>query len=95
MAREHTMEGLQMKAHRRCVAAILTIAVFSIAPSWTADEGRSMTPMPQPDATAHVRGGGGPRTATIATRPNSDDPTHEEKTIAWLLLLLKQGRGVR
>lgn len=83
-------EGVQMKARRRRVAAILTIAVFSIAPSSTA----SMTPIPR-DSTAHVRGGGSPRPVSIASSPNPDDSTREEKTIALLILLLKQGRGVR
>ena len=78
-----------MRLHR--VATIMTMAVFSLAQSSTA----SMTPIPQRDSTAHLRGGAAARPASIASSPNPDDPTREEKTIAWLILLLKRGRGAR
>jgi hypothetical protein len=77
-----------MNTYRRCVAGLLTITVLSITPSTTADEARGMSAVFHPDA-AHVRGG------DSAASPNLDDPTREEKTIALLILLLKQGRGMR
>jgi hypothetical protein len=35
------------------------------------------------------------QTAVPPSQPHSERATREEKTIAWLILLLKESRGVR
>lgn len=94
VASEQTMERA-MKAHRRRVAGVITIATFLTVPSSTVDKAWSTAPMPQPASVRYVEGARSPRTASPASSPSRDEATREEKTIAWLILLLKQGHGVR
>lgn len=84
-----------MKAHRHRVAGIITLATFLTAPSSTANKAWSRAPMPQPASSGYVQGAASPRNASVASSQSRDEVTREERTIAWLILLLKQGRGVR
>ena len=84
-----------MKAHHRRVARNITIASFLIVPSSTADTTSIPTPVPHPASAGHIHSAAGPRNPSLATSRSADEPTREEKTIAWLILLLKQGRGLR
>lgn len=82
-----------MKAHRRIVAAAITIAIVPVAPSSTSERQPSMS---QRGATPVVTEVAAPRPASIAPFRTRDDPNPKEvKITAWLILLLKEGRGAR
>jgi hypothetical protein len=85
-----------MKAHHR-IAAALTIGVASVAPASSALAPGSppmalRNPRPVVKATSSLTLPSIRRTS-IAVSPS--DATREEKTAAWLILLLREGRGVR
>jgi len=76
-----------VNAHHRIVAAAITIAVASVAPSSSSD---------QRDSAPVVKEVAAPRPASIAIRPVPDDPNRKDlKIVAWLILALNQARGTR
>jgi hypothetical protein len=85
-----------MKTHHRIVAAAITIAISSVAPSSSSERQPSMTSMSQSGATPVVTEVAPPRLASIASWRTRDDPNPKElKITAWLILLLKEGRAAR
>ena len=85
-----------MKAYRRIVTAATTIAIVSVAPSSGSERQPSMTPKSQRGAAPVVTEVAAPRPASIAPFRTRDDPNlREVKITAWLILLLKEGRGAR
>ena len=85
-----------MKAHHRIVVAVITIAIASVAPPSNSDQRPSMTPVSQRGPTSVVTDVAAPKPASIASWRTPNDPNPKElKITAWLILLLKEGRGAR
>jgi hypothetical protein len=85
-----------MKAHHRIVAAVITMAIASVALSSSSDQRPSMTQMPRRGSAPVVKEAAAPRPASVASWRTPDDPNRKDlKIAAWLILLLKEGRGMR
>ena len=85
-----------MKAHHRIVVAVITIAIASVALSSGSDQRSSMTPVSQRGPTSVVTDVAVPRPVNIASWRTPKDPNPKElKITAWLILLLREGRGAR
>ena len=66
--------------------------VLTIATCWAMPSSGSVTTAFQFDRPTPVSQTAAP---AVLAPANSDDASREQKTIAWLILLLKEGRGTR
>ena len=69
--------------------------VLTIATCWATPSSGSVTTAFQLDRPTPVSQTAAPAPDTVLAPANSDDASREQKTIAWLILLLKEGRGTR
>lgn len=85
-----------MTAYHRIVASGVTIAIASVALSSSSDQRPSMTPIFQRGSISVVADLAAPEPAGIASSRTPNDPSPKElKITAWLILLMKEGRGAR